>query len=161
MLINPNDKSIETDQQKDNLHIRSRKEYELFAPYGYVPKYEVRAEQRTDLSHPILRTETQFYHNHVIEDLDGRIQKYTDLAHIEIYPNPIEEEYEVLLKGIPETQVSQIQIRDLMGNLLFTHLNPPVLNDIISLNGSTYNTGPLIILVYTQHGIYSETLSKI
>jgi len=161
ILVDPNDKSVEFNYYEDNKYIESRVVYSLYAPYGYVPKYEQVRTKRVDLDYPITRVETTLFSNHVIEDMTGLIDKYTDLAHIEIYPNPVETEYEVLLQGIPEAQVSQVQIRDYMGNIIQTHLNPYVENNLMVLDGSTYPVGALIILVYTQYGIYSETLTKI
>jgi hypothetical protein len=160
MIIDPNNHSIVTDYTLDSMHYYSKIEYDLFAPYGYVPKYEITKSKRVDLPFPIIRTETTLFRNHVIEDITGIIQKYTDKAYIEVFPNPIEGRYEVLLQGIPKAQVSQVQIRDHMGNIIHTHTNPTVSNNLIELDGSSYPAGAIIIIVYTQHGIYTETLMK-
>lgn len=161
MIVDPNDRSIVTSYTYENRRYETRTEYMLFAPYGYVPKFEEIRETRLDLPKPITQVSITTFHNHVIEDFGNKVEKYTDAAHIEIFPNPVEGEYEVVLKGIPEAVVSQVQIRDYMGNIVHTHLNPTVFQDLLVLDGSSYPAGPLIILVQTQHGLYSETLTKI
>jgi len=161
MIIDPNDRSIVATYTYEGRRYETRHEYMLYAPYGYVPKLEEVRETRLDLPNPITQVSITTFHNHVIEDFGNKVEKYTDAAHIEIFPNPVEGEYEIVLKGIPEAVVSQVQVRDYMGNIVHTHLNPSVNRDLLVLDASTYPAGPLIILVQTQQGLYSETLTKI
>lgn len=161
MRVVPNDRRIEMLYSEGNTLYQVINEYRLYAPYGYVPTLELTRETRLDLDHPITLVRVSTFKNHVIEDFGNKVKKYTDIAHLEVFPNPLEGDYEVLLKGIPEAIVSEVQIRDYLGNVVFRHLNPNVEQDIISLNSASYPAGPLIIMVYTQHGIYSETLTKL
>lgn len=160
MIVNPNDRSIESIYDYENRSYHSRVEYLLLAPYGYVPRFEIMRIRRTDLPNPITLVEKTLYKNHVIEDLGNKVEKYTDVSHIELFPNPVEGLYEVLLKGLPETVVSQVLIRDYMGNTVHTHTNPVIAQDIMVLDASSYPSGTLIIMVYTPQGIYSQTLTK-
>jgi len=161
VLFKPDEKTIAYQFQWDSLEFEIKREYRLFSPYGYVPVYEEERQHRRDHDHPVTFVRTSTFHNHVIEDLAHQIPKYTELAHIEVYPNPVEDQFEILLRGIPEAQVSQIQVRDHLGNVIQTYLNPAVNQDIIALNGASYPSGVLIIIIQTQHGLYSETFSKI
>lgn len=161
MIVNPMERSIEASYSYDNKTMYTRTEYLLLAPYGYVPSFEEVRQTRVDLTNPITQVEKTIFKNHVIEDYGNKVEKYTDVAHIEIFSNPVEAQYEVLLQGLPEAAVSQVLIRDYMGNIVQSHLNPTLEQDILSLDGSAYPSGALIILVHTQHGIYSETLTKL
>lgn len=157
----PKEYRIESIHTIDSVEYTSRIQYKLLAPYGYVPAYEFNSWQRKDLPKSIIRNRISTYRNHVIEDEDEKIIKYTDQAHVEVYPNPVQNEYEVLLKGIPNAIVSQAQVRDHLGNIVQTHLNPSVDGTVISLNASAYPIGPLILLVVTNQGVYTQTITKI
>lgn len=161
LIIEPNEKRISHHYIQDSTQIESLIEYTLYAPYGYVPIWEKEKKWRLDLLHPVTFVTQTSYFNHVIEDLNSRIEKYTDKAYLEIYPNPIEEDFEVILRGIPEAQISQLQVRDHLGNIIQTHINPTVNQDIIHLNASSYPAGVLILIVYSQYGVYTETFTKI
>tara|TARA_R110002050_G_scaffold91753_5_gene192431 strand:+ start:736 stop:1800 length:1065 start_codon:yes stop_codon:yes gene_type:complete len=161
LLISPQNKQISSTVIIDSIWIETITAYTLYAPYGYVPIWEEVRKKRLDLSNPITLVEQRTFSNHVIEDINGIIEKYTDHAHLEVYPNPIQEEYSILLRGIPDAQIAKVQVRDHMGNILQTHLNPTVNQDIINLNAASYPSGILILLVHTQHGLYSVTITKI
>lgn len=134
--------------------------YELFAPYGYVVSYRYTETTRTDIASPMTFKKVQRFSNHVIEDQNNLIPKYTDQALIEVYPVPVNGEYEIVFKGVPDAQVSQVLIHDFMGNIVATHLSPQVVHDVIQLDASTYPSGVLIAVVYTQQGVYTETFTK-
>lgn len=161
LTIKPDLKEIISLKTRNNSRIETKITYSLFAPYGYVPILKETRTTRTDLSNPITLVEKSTFSNHVIEDMPGLIKKYTDNAHLEIFPSPIFSSYEILLRGLPDALVSKVQVRDHIGNILQTHHNPSISQDIISLNGSIYPAGVLIILVYTDKGIYSQTVTKI
>lgn len=151
---------IERDLQ-DSVRTESHVKYTLFAPYGYVPVWEKEKRTRTSLPVPVTFVTTSVYSDHVIEDLVGEIEKYTDQAHLEVFPSPVTDEYEIVLVGIPEAQVSSVQVRDHMGNIVQTHKSPTVDADIISLNASAYPSGPLILIVNTSQGIFTESIQKV
>lgn len=134
--------------------------YSLFAPYGYVVSYRYSESTRTDIPHPVTFKTVQGFSNHVIEDQGNMIPKYTEKALIEIYPVPVQGEYEVVFKGVPDAQVSQVLIHDFMGNLVATHVSPQVSRDVMVLDASTYPSGVLIAVVYTQQGVYTQTFTK-
>lgn len=157
----PKTKTISQSYNIDSSQVEVKTVYSLYAPYGYVPVYESTSITRTDLPNPITRITNRTYSNHVIEDMGGIITKYTDVAHLEVYPNPVSGSYEVIMKGIPEAAVSQVIIRDHLGNIVQTHQNPSVQEDIMVLDASNYPSGVLILQAITQHGLYSTTISKI
>jgi hypothetical protein len=159
--IEPNEKKVYRRYLIDSVQYEVNTQYTLFAPYGYVPLWEEEKYYRLDLSHPVTFTKTTTFHNHVIEDLNNLIEKYTDKAHLEVYPNPVEDQFEILLRGIPDAQVSQVQVRDHLGNIIQTYPNPIVSQDIISIDGSAYPNGVLILIVQTQAGLFSQTFTKI
>lgn len=160
LLVQADDKSITSTIYRENKLEKTVTGYTLYAPYGYVVSYEYSETTRTDLANPVTFKTVRSFTNHVIEDINNMIPKYTDLANIDLYPVPVENEYEVVFKGVPEAQVSQVQIRDFMGNIIHTHYNPEVSNDVMILDGSSYPSGVLIIVVYTQYGVYTETFTK-
>ncbi|QNR24974.1 T9SS type A sorting domain-containing protein [Croceimicrobium hydrocarbonivorans] len=159
--IEPETKTIQNRYRIENTQYEVTTAYTLLSPYGYVPIWEKESRQRLDLDHPISLINQRTFRNHVIEDLYDKIEKYTDKAYLQVYPNPVVSEFEIILRGLPEAQVSLIQIRDHFGNILFSYSNPSVDQNIIHLDGSTYPSGVLILLVYTQEGIFTETLTKI
>lgn len=159
--VDPAEKTVLHRYVIDSIQYEVNTQYTLYAPYGYVPLWEEEKHYRLDLSQPVTFIKTSTFHNHVIEDQNHFIEKYTDKAHLEIYPNPVEGAFEILLRGIPEAQVSQVQVRDHLGNIIQTHLNPSVNQDLISLDGSSYPSGILILIVQTQAGLFSETFTKI
>lgn len=134
--------------------------YSLFAPYGYVVSYRFTESTRTDIPNPVTFKTVEGFSNHVIEDLDGFIPKYTENAFIEIYPVPVQGEYDLVFKGVPDAQVSQVLIHDFMGNVVATHFAPSVNYDIMTLDASGYPSGVLIAVVYTQQGVYTQTFTK-
>lgn len=160
-IIEPASKIIRTRYTLDSTEYEITKQYTLYAPYGYVPLWEERKEHRLDLAYPVTFVQKSTYYNHVIEDLENRIEKYTDKAYLEVYPNPVEGEFEIVMRGIPDAQVSQIQVRDHLGNIIQTYLNPTVNQDILHLDGSNYPNGVLILIVQTQLGLFAETFTKI
>lgn len=134
--------------------------YTLYAPYGYVPIFEKESSTRQDLATPVTFIQQNSFSNHVIEDLNGIIKKYTDESRIEIFPNPVGDDYEVALVGIPDAQIGIAQVRDHMGNIVYTHTNPLVEGDILSLNAQNYPSGVLILIITTQYGMYSASFTK-
>ena len=161
MTIDPNEKSIKQQFSRANVQVDMETRYSLLAPYGYVPSLEIKRSKNLSFASPITQVSVQIFSNHVIEDVTGVIDKYTDLAHLEVFPNPVEHDFEILMRGIPNAQVSQVQIRDYSGNIIQTHWQPNVQQDLIELDASNYPIGPLIILVYTQEGVYTELITKI
>ncbi len=161
ILVEPQAKRIIQIQVLDSVRIENLKEYRLFDPYGYVPTLEIERRTRMDLAKPVTFIRRSVYRNHAMEDIGGLIEKYTDKAHIEVFPNPIKDDYEVLLRGIPDAQISQVQIRDHLGNIIQTQLHPTVNQSIISLDGSSYPDGVLIIIVSTQYGMHTTNLTKL
>ncbi|WP_421754769.1 T9SS type A sorting domain-containing protein [Croceimicrobium sp.] len=159
--IEPETKTIFNRYRIENTQYEITTTYTLLSPYGYVPIWEKESRQRLDLDQPITLVNQRTFRNHVIEDLYDKVEKYTDKAYLQVYPNPVESEFEIILRGIPEAQVSLIQIRDHFGNILYSYSNPTVDQNTIYLNGSDYPPGVLILLVYTQQGIFTETLTKI
>lgn len=157
----PNSKRIRENYVVDSCRYIKESQYTLLSPYGYVPSWEREEQTRLDLDHPVTFLVHRTYSNHVIEDLSSRVEKYTDISQVEVYPNPIKEEYEVVLIGIPDAQISTIQIRDHFGNIVASHNNPTVEGNIITLNAQGYPSGILILILTSQHGIYSTTLTKI
>lgn len=160
-VFDPENKVISHNYEIDSVAYQKTTHYTLYAPYGYVPIWEVEKSTRTDISNPITFVERRFYSNHVIEDLNAIVKKYTDESHVEIYPNPVSDSYEVALMGVPDAQVGFIQIRDHMGNIVATHNSPTVEGDIISLQANNYPNGVLILIISTQYGIYTTTFTKI
>lgn len=144
----------------DNTAYEVETYYTLYAPYGYVPILEKESSTRMDLATPVTFIQQRSYSNHVIEDLNSVIKKYTDEAHIAVFPNPVTEEYEVSLVGIPDAQIGIAQVRDHMGNIIYTHSNPTIEGDILSLNAQNYPSGVLILIISTQYGMYSTTFTK-
>lgn len=160
-LFEPKLKRITNRYNLDSNTIENQTTYTLYAPYGYVPVFEKETSVRQDLPFPVTFITRTNYSNHVIEDLNGSIPRYTDEAHLEVFPNPVQSSFEVLFRGIPEAQVSKVEIRNHLGHLLQTVSMPVVHENIMSLDASSYPSGPLILLVHTQHGIYSKNISKI
>lgn len=161
MEYDPTLKRILNTYVVDSCRYRVETQYTLLAPYGYVPTWEKEEQLRLDLDDPVTFLVQRVYSNHVIEDLPSRVEKYTDLSHIAIYPNPVDQQYEVVLVGIPNAQVSMVQIRDHFGNIVASQHNPTVEGNIITLNAQGYPSGILILILTSQHGIYSTTLTKI
>lgn len=159
-FFDPENKLIIHHYMLDNTAYEVETHYTLYAPYGYVPIFEKESSTRQDLATPVTFIQQRSYSNHVIEDLNGVIKKYTDEAHIAIFPNPVTEEYEVSLVGIPDAQIGIAQVRDHMGNIIYTHTNPTVEGDILSLNAQNYPSGVLILIISTQYGMYSTTFTK-
>ncbi|GEM_PF-1959835 len=159
--IRPKDLEIISSFTEDSTFIESHIKYTLFAPYGYVEVWSKERRTNQRLSHPVTFVETKVFSNHVIEDINGEIEKYTDQAHLEVYPSPVQGDYEIVLVGIPEAQVSMVQVRDHMGNIVQSHMNPSINEGMIALNGSSYPNGPLILIVSTNQGVYTETIQKI
>lgn len=160
IVFDPENKTISHTYLMDSTYVEKVTHYTLYAPYGFVPTLETEQRTRQDLSNPVSFVSFKTYRNHVIEDMDGEIGKYTDESHIEVFPNPVEDIYEIALMGIPDAQVGQIQIRDYMGNIVFTHVAPNVEGDIIQLDAQNYTSGPLILILSTQQGIYTTNISK-
>ena len=73
----------------------------------------------------------------------------------------MDQQYEVVLVGIPDAQVSTVQIRDHFGNIVASSNNPFVEGNIITLNAQGYPSGILILILTSTHGIYSATLTKV
>jgi hypothetical protein len=160
LLIEPETKTISRLYQLNNNLIRETVRYRLFAPYGYVPVLKTEERTRQDLPHPVTFISKTLLWNHVVEDPNDLVLKYTDLSYLEVFPNPITADYEVLMKGVPNALVSQVQVRDHLGNIIHTHLNPPFAEGLISLDSSNYNAGVLILLVHTQFGVYNTIITK-
>lgn len=144
----------------ENILYEVETQYVLYAPYGYVPLWEREKTTRQDLSHPVSFWTYRSFTNHVIEDLNQVIGKYTDESHIKVFPNPISGQYEVALNGIPDALVGMVQVRDHMGNIITTYNNPVLEGDILSLNADNYPSGVLILIVTTSQGIYTSTIIK-
>lgn len=161
LKIEPHLKRISENYQIDSTYVEESTVYTLLAPYGYVPLFKKEKRIRLDLPQPVTFVTRTDYRNHVIEDLNGSIEKYTDFAHLEVFPNPVQGSFEVLFRGIPDAQVSKVEVRNHLGGLVQSVSSPVVQENILSLDASTYPTGPLILLVHTQHGIYSKNISKI
>jgi hypothetical protein len=138
----------------------SYEEYTLYAPYGFVLKFTETRTHKSTGSNALTRVTRAEYSNHVIINGNNLIPKYTDATEISVHPNPVGEEYQVYLRGMPEAQVAMVQIRDYMGTLVATHLSPPVHGDLVELSAATYPNGTFIIQVYTQQGIYTDLIIK-
>ncbi len=147
---------IETPEEE----IKTITEYELYAPYGYVESYSREESQQLEFDHPVTHIVESRFSNHLIEDPTGRIEKYTDHVYLEIQPVPVASEYSVQMRGLPDATVSQVVVYDQMGITVATHANPPVSSGLIELNGSSYPSGILILQVFTDQGIYAETITK-
>lgn len=160
ILFEPETKTITRWRQGRNREVRTVTKYSLYAPYGYVIGSVQEESTRTDLDRPVTFVTRQLYSNHVIEDESRMIPRYTEQAHIVVHPVPVKGSYDVVFKGMPDVQVSQVQIRDYMGNIVHTHYAPDVDNEMMTLDGSEYPSGVLILIVYTQQGIYTETFTK-
>ncbi len=158
--VEPETQTITEKVTSGDEEIVSTTRYALYAPYGYVMTSQQEVRKRIDLPHPVEFVTQRVYSNHVVEDAGGVIPKYTDLAFIEVHPVPVQNEYEVVLRGIPDAIVSQVQIRDYMGNIIQTHVSPDYSNDIITLDASSYPPGVFILIVQTHQGIYTETITK-
>ena len=159
-IYDPEQKLISHTYTLDSTRFETETHYTLYAPYGFVPTWEIEKRTRQDLPNPVTFVCYKTYSNHVIEDLGGEIAKYTDESHIEVFPNPVDDIYEVALVGIPDAQVGLVQIRDHMGNIVFTHTAPQVEGDIIVLDSQNYTTGPLILILSTQQGLYTTNIIK-
>lgn len=160
LIFDPEQKSISHTYSIDSTLIEKVTHYTLYAPYGYVPTWETEQRTRQDLPNPVTFVCFKTYSNHVIEDISGEIAKYTDESHIEVFPNPVDDVYEIALIGIPDAQVGQVQIRDQMGNIVFTHTSPQVEGDIIELNAQNYPSGVLILILSTQQGLFATNIIK-
>ncbi|KAB2815690.1 hypothetical protein [Phaeocystidibacter marisrubri] len=160
MTFYPQELKIETAYSIENERIVTQQWFQLFAPYGYVESVRIEEITRTDLQTPVTFSTYSEFSNHVLEDPNSIVPKYTDQAFIQIHPNPIENEYEVVLKGIADDEVRLVQIRDYLGNVIHSHKEAKANNGVIELNGTSYPSGVLLILVYTQNGVYMETISK-
>jgi hypothetical protein len=160
MTVNTSERTISTVINSDDKVQTMFEKYTLYAPYGYVLTFSEKRTRENNATAGITMVERSTYSNHAIEDPYGHIEKYTDLTHIEVFPNPVGDEYEVLLQGLPEAEVSLVQIRDYMGNLVATHTSPSVYGDLVHLNAANYPSGIFIIQVYTNQGIYTETITK-
>lgn len=156
----PETKTVRSEVSTDDRRIISVTRYRLFSPYGYVVDSEHEEITRTDLEHPVTFVTDRHYSDHVIEDPCSVIPKSNKTAYLFISPVPVRSHYKVIVKGLSDLRVSQVQVRDHSGHIVHTHRSPATSGNVIELDGSTYPSGVLVLLVYTPHGTYTETITK-
>ena len=108
----------------------------------------------------ILGTDTLYWSDtwkFTTEDESTSIANIDLTEHITVYPNPMNEELNILFKNNTEDRIFQVQVLDALGNLMYQN---QLTSNVHSLSTLGWSKGVYFVQVKNQHG-KQRTLQKV
>lgn len=160
LTIDPIAHSIEVVAIYENRKMVEFTQYTYLSPYGYVVE-SVREEMiNLNYAYPVHYITESTYRDHAITDPMNRLPKSEYRPFLEVQPNPVEGDYRVAIVNAEIAEVNSVVVKDAMGNQVYVHTNPKVVDGVIHLNASEYPSGVLVLVVIANDELITTTITK-